>query len=55
MPSHYDYVLTNTKDTLGELLDELNQLQEDIPEIDDRFEKIETVKKHLQSAINTIE
>lgn len=55
MQSHYNYVLANMKDTLNELLDELNQLQEDIPEIDNKFEKIEDIKKHLQSTINKIE
>lgn len=55
MLEQYDYVLINVKENVNDLLEELVQLQEDIPEIDSKFKKIEDIKKHLQSVINIIE
>lgn len=55
MISQHTYFLINMKDDIEEMIETLVQLQEDIPEVDPEFVKIEKIIKHLKMAVTNLE
>lgn len=51
----FDYVLINLKEDLEEKLDTLRQLQEDIPEEQKQFKKLEKIIGYLEQALLELE
>ena len=55
MVEAYAYTLVNIKDDLDDMIDDLKQLQEDIPEYDPKFIRIDKIINHLELAISELE
>lgn len=50
-----NYVLVNLREELEDQVDTLKQLQEDIPESNDEFKRIDKIIKYLNKALLELE